>query len=62
MAYLQSESSKKSGLLYDGTCQSFSYQFEESLLNVMAMHAGKGLYISRAGTHGGLKPVLGFKV
>ena len=47
----------------------FSYQFEESLHNVMAMHAGKGLYTSRAGTHGGryktyfssLKPVLGFQ-
>ena len=47
----------------------FSYQFEKRLQSVMATHAGKSLYTSRAGTHGvryktyfrSLKPVLGFQ-
>jgi len=46
-----------------------SYQFEKRPENVIAMHAGKGLYTLCAGKHGGryktnfisLKPVLGFQ-
>jgi len=46
-----------------------SYQFEKRLQNVIAMHAGKGLYTSCTGKHGGryktnfisLKPVLAFQ-
>ena len=38
-----------------------SYQFEKCPQNVIAMHAGKGLYTSCAGKHGGLKPVLAFQ-
>jgi len=46
-----------------------SYQFEKREQNVIAMHAGKGLYTSCAGKHGGqyktnfitLKPVLAFQ-
>jgi len=46
-----------------------SYQFEKRPQNTIAMHAGKGLYISCGGKHGGryktnfisLKPVLAFQ-
>ena len=46
-----------------------SYQFEKPPQNVIAMHAGKGLYTSCTGKHGGryktnfisLKPVLAFE-